>query len=161
MTAIGTISGLIGAVAGIFGLIMGYVAYRRSNELKKSDRRVDLHKITNDTRIAGEDLLELVKLAIRSRRAINNAIGMFHSGAMKKYESQHEADSRQATELFEQVAKRTKEPNYDAKSLRQLEQELVEIHRIKSEIDHLTRRYKESIQQDENQRHQLQKLRGP
>ena len=155
MIDIGTISGLIGAVAGILGLIMGYIAYRRSNELKKSDRRLDLQKITNDTRIAGADLLEIVELAIRSRRAINSAIGMFRSGAMKKYESRHETDSKRASELFQQVATRAEETDYSAKSLKELEQELVEIHRIKSEIDHLISRYKESMQEDKEKRHRL------
>ena len=155
MILIGTISGLIGAVAGILGSIMGYIAYRRSNELKKSDRRLDLQKITNDTRIAGADLLELLELAIRSRRAINSAIGMFRSGAMKKYESRHEADSNRATDLYQRVAKRAEETNYGAKSLTELEQELVEIHRLRSEIDYLICRYRESMQEDKDKRHRL------
>ena len=155
MIIIGTISGLIGAVAGILGLIMGYIAYRRSNELKKSDRRLDLQKITNDTRIAGAYLLEIVDLALRSRRAINNAIGMFHSGAMKKYELQHETDSERATELCQQVAERAEDSNCNEMSLQQLEQDLVEIHRIKGEIDHLTHKYQESMQQDKEKRQRL------
>lgn len=80
---------------------------------------------------------------------------MFRSGAMKKYASRHEADSKRATELFQQVAMREEGTSYGAKSLKELEQELVEIHRLRSEIDHLISRYRESMQEDKDKRHRL------
>ena len=160
MIIIGTISGIIGAVAGIFGSIMGYIAYRRSNELKKSDRRLDLQDITNETQIAVSHLLEILELALRSRRAINSALGMFRSGAMKKYESQHGTDSKRATEFWEQVAERAEDTDYAAMSLQELEKELAEINRIKGEINHLIRRYHGSMQEDKDERHRLHRSSG-
>ena len=74
---------------------------------------------------------------------------------MKKYELQHEKDSKRATELCQQVTEQAESTNFNEMSLQELEQELVEIYRMKGEIDHLVHRYKESLQQDNEKRQRL------
>ena len=86
------VTGIIGAVTGIAGSIMDYIAYRRSNEIKKSDRRLDLHKLRNDAHIAGAELLDLLQNALTSREAIMSALGGFRSSTMQQYTSEHTRD---------------------------------------------------------------------
>ena len=140
------VTGIIGAITGIAGSIMGYIAYRRSNEIKKSDRRLDLHKLRNDAHIAGTELLDLLSKALKSRKTIMNARGLFHSSIMQQYTSEHRRDLKRATELSRQIP--AEDVDYDLMSLQQLEQELVGLDRIKGEIDHLISKYRASIDQD-------------
>ena len=155
MIYIGAITGIIGAIAGISGSIMGYIAYRRSGELKKSDRRLDLQKTTNDTQLAGTHLLEILESALVSRRTLFSLAGGSRSGALELYETQNEADSERATELVQQIATLAEESDYDSMSLKQLEQGLALVERINGEIHNLIRRYKESMEEDERARNRL------
>lgn len=155
MTNIGAITGIIGAITGISGAIMGYIAYRRSGELKKSDRRLDLQKITSDAQLEGTYLLEILVSALVSRKTLFTLAGALHSGSMELYESQHATDTKRATELGQQLEKLSEASDYDSMSLKQLEQGLVRIGEIKGEIDHLIRRYKEWMEEDERARNRL------
>ena len=155
MTYIGAVTGIIGAITGISGSIMGYIAFRRSGELKKSDRRLDLQKITNESQVAGTDLLEILQSALVSRRTLFSLARATGSGALKQYETQNETDSERATELVQQLEKLAEASDYDSMSLKQLEQGLVRVERKKGEIHHLIRRYQESVEEDERARNRL------
>lgn len=153
ITYIGIVTGLVGALTGIAGSIMGYVAYRRSNEIKRSDRRLDLHKVRNDAHVAIVQLLELLPDALRSREAIMSARGLFKSGAMKKYQDEHAKDLQRATELATKMP--PVEVNYDSLSQHLLEKELVELDRTRGWIDALIQKYRASIEQDDRWRSEL------
>ena len=144
------VTGIIGATTGIAGSIMGYIAYRRSNEIKKSDRRLDLHKLRNDTHIAGTELSGLLLKALKSRQAMMSARGLFQSGAMQRYASEHARDSKLVTELSRKIP--PDDVGYDLMSLQQLEQEFVGLDRLKGEIDQLIGKYRDSIRRDEQWR---------
>ena len=140
------VTGIIGAITGIAGSIMGYIAYRRSNALKKSDRRLNLHQLRNAAHIAGADLLDLLPKALTSRKEMLNARGLFHSSIMREYTAKHEEDSKRAKELSKQIPK--EDVNCDSMSLQQLEQEWVRLDRTKGQIDHLISEYRDSIKLD-------------
>ena len=150
---IAIVAGIIGAIAGIAGSIMGYIAYRRSNEIKKSDRRLDLRRLRNDTHIAGTELLDLLSKALKSRKAILSARGLFQSGIMQRYASEHTRDLKRAKELSKQTP--PEDVNYDSMSLQELEHEQVRLDGIKGEIDFLISRYRDSINQDGEQSKEL------
>ena len=136
----------VAIVTGIAGSIMGYIAYRRSNENKKSDRRPDLHKLRNDLHFAARKLLEIFPQALQSRRSALNARGLLNSSITWNYTNEHSEDVKRAKELSSQIP--PADTNYESITLQQLEQEWVRLDRIKSEIDDLRGKYQDSIQQD-------------
>ena len=125
---------------------MGYIAYRRSNEIKKSDRRLDLKKLRNDVHFAAKGLHELLPKALLFRKQALNARGLLHSSIMEDYEAEHTKDLIRAKELWSQIP--PEDSDYDSMTLKQLEQELVQLDRIKIEIDELLAKYQDSMQQD-------------
>lgn len=142
-------TGIIGAITGILGSLMGYIAYRRSNEIKTSDRRLTLHELRNDAHFAAAKLLDLLPKALMSRRSELNRRGMFRSSVMDHYAEEHARDSKRAAELSQQVP--PEDVNYNSMSLKQLEQKVVRLDRIKREIDELVSKYQDSIRDDEQQ----------
>ena len=144
---VGIIAGAIGAITGPIGLIMGYTAYRRSNEVKKSDRRLNLHVMANEVRIAANELRDdLLPRALPSRHALMEACGRSRSGLMQEYTQGHSKDSKHAVELSKQIP--SDDVNYNSMSLYQLERELVCLDKLKGLISQLASKYRCQIQQD-------------
>lgn len=141
------VTGIIGALTGIAGSIMGYIAYRRSNEIKKSDRHLDVHKLRNAVDSAARRLHELLTEALNSRKLVLHARGLLGSEPERRFKGEHMKDLDRAKELSSQIP--PEDTNYDSRSQKQLEQELVRLDRIKIEIDKIRVRYQDSIQQDQ------------
>ena len=148
MNYVAIVTGIIGAITGIAGSIMGYIAYRRSNEIKKSDRRIDLHKLRNDAQIADTELSDILSKALLSRKSTMNGRGLLHSSLVRDYVAEHAKDLKHAKELSGEIP--LEDVDYDSLSLKQLEQERVHLDRTKGSIDHLIRKYEDSIQEDTN-----------
>jgi hypothetical protein len=150
---IGMITGLIGAITGIAGAIMGYISYRRSNRLKALDLRLKLRKAVNDVHADLEGLNELIDDANGSRRAVFAARGMVRSGAMKIWENTVKVDKAKIGELFKSAP--NVESTYESLEAKELESELVAVHKLKSEIRVLLDKYSEAIRSDDEQRKQM------
>ena len=146
MSYVAIATGIIGAITGIAGSIMGYIAYRRSNEIKRSDRRLNLHKLRNDVDIAGATLHDLLPEALESRKMMMHARGILHTGAMRRYTDEHTMDLKRATELSSRIP--PEDVNYDSMSLQQLEQALVQLDRTKGQVNRLIDKYRDSIRED-------------
>ena len=143
----GIVTGAIGAITGVIGLIMAYRAYRRSNEIKKSDRRLTLHSIGNEVRIAANELRnDLLPGALTMRHALMEACGRSHSGLMQVYLREHEEDSKHALELSKRIP--SEDLEYNSMSLQELEQELVGLDKLNGSINQLGNKYRSQIQQD-------------
>ena len=140
------VTGTLGAVTGIVGSIMGYIAYRRSNEIKKSDRRIVLHQLRNEVQIAITELSALLPEALKSRKAILNARGLLHSSIMREFSLEHKKDAQLAEELSMQFPPETVQ--FDRMSLQEIEQELVKLDRTKGRINALLSKYRISLQKD-------------
>jgi len=76
---VGMVAGVVGAITGIAHPVMGYVAYRRSNQIEASDRRLELHKLLNETHVAADGLLHLLSRALASRQSTLSMRGLGHS----------------------------------------------------------------------------------
>lgn len=152
-TYVGTIAGIIGALTGIAGAVMGWIAYRRSNQIQASDRRLELHKLRNSTHVAAVGLVDLLPQALRSRRAVLNARGVLHSSMTQQFEEQHAADSARATELAMQVP--STDESFDASSMEEIEERIVQLHRTKEWIDELLRKYTAHMDEDAKWRAEL------
>lgn len=125
---------------------MGYVAYRRTNETKKSDRRIDLHQLRNEVQMGITELFVLLPESLKSRKGILNARGLLHSSNMRDYSLEHKKDSQLAKRLSMQIPPET--VTYDVMSLQEIEKELVKLDRTKGRIDALLGKHRTSIQRD-------------
>lgn len=67
LSFIGDGSGLIGALAGAAGAIMGYISIRRTRELKATDLRIDLRKAANALHALTDELPAILNNAKMSR----------------------------------------------------------------------------------------------
>src|SRR6266508_6461106 len=53
LSIIRAVTGLIGGITGIAGLVVGYIGYRRSQQIKALDLRLELRKQVSDLRATG------------------------------------------------------------------------------------------------------------
>ena len=152
------VTGIIGALTGIAGSLMGYIAYRRSNEINKSDRRTALKELRNGVHSAAKELLDLLPKALRSRKFALNARGLLNSSITIRYTDKHTNDLKRAEELLGQIP--PEDTNYDSMNLQQLEQERVRLDRIKIEIEKLLAEYQDSMQHDKRESERIRKQRS-
>ena len=134
-----------------------YIAYRRSNEIKKSDRLLNLKKLRNGVHFAAKGLFERLPKALLSHKAALTASGLLLSRGMEVYEAEHTKDLNHAKELSNQIP--PDDTNYVSMNQQQLEQELVRLDRIEIEINELLAKYQDSIQQDRRVRELISKQR--
>ena len=149
----GMVTGLIGAVTGIAGAIMGYISYRRSNRLKSLDLRLELRKSVSDVHADLNRLKKLIDNANGSRQAVLVARGMSQSGPMEKWKNEVNADKAKIGKLFEHAPKA--ETTYGTLEVKELESELVTVHKHSGEIRTLLDKYSEVIRSDDEQRRQI------
>ena len=81
LALIGAVTGVLGAVTGIAGFVLGVIGYRRSNQIKALDLRLELRKRRADLQLMLDDLAPLLHRAQGSRGAVLAATGLARSGA--------------------------------------------------------------------------------
>lgn len=149
---VGMVTGIIGAITGITGAIMGYISYRKSCNLKALDLRLELRKAVSDINLDLNKVRDLIEKANKSRHAVNAARGI-RGGATEKWSAEIKAD-RSATAALSQRAPKP-ESNNNTMDVKELEAELVSIHRLQGEIQRLADKYYEALRADENNRKEL------
>ncbi|WP_186091147.1 hypothetical protein [Burkholderia gladioli] len=145
--------GIVGMVTGVFGAIMGYVGYRRSNQIKALDMRVALRKDLAEAWGTIATLRKMMTDANASRQATLAARGLGHSGAWVAWEQNLETDRAELEEVV--AATRGEDADFSALSERQLETELVTIHKVKATISTLLDKYRGEIAADDETRRQI------
>ena len=150
------VTGGIGAITGIAGSTMGYIAYRRSNQIKKSDRRLDLHSRRNDIESAYNELLDILPRAREAHRSITHPPGVSSSPKMDRFDTQLQQDGAVAGRMNVQL--RSEGDDYSSMSLQELEDVLVRLDRIKHQLDSLVTKYRASIQEDQQRGRELRAL---
>lgn len=149
----GTITGIIGAVTGVTGSILGYIAYRRTDQLKTLDLRLELRKSETILIADGKELVPFLDYAKNSKMAVSAATGMRNSGAISNWTSEWEADRTSAVTLTEGVP--SANDDYSGLSPTELETKLVQVHALQSAIIRLKKKYEESVAADDRNREQI------
>ncbi|WP_369064596.1 hypothetical protein [Burkholderia gladioli] len=145
--------GVVGMVTGVFGAIMGYMGYRRSNQIKALDMRVALRKDLAEAWGIIATLRMLMTEANASRQGTLAVRGLGRSGNWVAWE-QNLADDR--AELEEIAATtRGEDSNFSVLSEGQLETELVTIHKVKATLSTLMEKYRGEIAADDEHRRQI------
>jgi len=147
---VGMATGIFGAITGISGAIMGYKSYRRSNDLKSLDLRLELRKAANEMLSDLSQLEELIAHANKSRQAVASAKGKLRSGMMVKWKQEVEADKIRIEQLS--INASSAENNYDKLNHKELESKLVEVHKLQIQIDKLRNKYDAEVHADDEDR---------
>jgi hypothetical protein len=150
LTYAGAITGAVGAVTGIAGAIMGYVSYRRTQEWKKLELRVEVRKMLVDSHAIAADLPGTLDEAYGSRRAVASATGNLGSGRQKLWEESLDSDRSAVQALQARLPDAGK--TFEAASQSELEAELLKLHAIRNEAVALRNKYRAELQADEKQR---------
>lgn len=147
---VGMATGIIGSFTGIAGAIMGYVSYKRSNSLKSLDMRLELKKAVNNIQANLSQTGILIEKANESRIAVAAAKGMSGSGAMVKWKQNVQSDKEDLMKLFGSAPKL--DEKYEDLPPKDLESELVKVHRLQAQVDELKKKYEAALEADADDR---------
>jgi hypothetical protein len=150
---VGMVSGIVGSITGIAGAIMGYVSYRKSNQIKTRDLRIEVKQASVNTIFDFKKLCEQMVKGNTSRRNITAAKGMLKSSMMDIWKNQYELDQITANNLRKEIP--AEATNYDNLNPKELEDKLIELHRMQSKIRNLSEKYSETMALDAEQGKQL------
>ena len=150
---VGMITGVFGAMASVGAGILAYTSYRKVNSIKTQVLRLELHCARNNAEQAHTRLAEILEDARASRQAIASATGKVKSGWMIKFQQQYDADRYRIKNLATEIPGR--DADYDSLTSKQIETELVGLHRIQGEIKHIIDGYKTEIAADDKERENL------
>lgn len=150
---VGAAAGIVGMVTGISGAIMGYVAYRRSNQIKALDLRLALRKDLGEARESITTVRDLMVSAAGSRRATLAARQLGRSGAMDAWEQALEADRAEVTKIAAAIPHEG--TDFSAMSEKQLESEIIAAHKLKTSLSTLVEKYRSEVAADDDARRQI------
>ncbi|MBX3905260.1 hypothetical protein QZM25_32185 [Burkholderia contaminans] len=150
---VGVVTGLVGMMTGISGAVMGYLGYRRSNQIKALDLRLALRKDLGEARESITTLRQLMADAEASRKATLAARGLGRSGAMVVWEQTLETDRAEVTKISAAIL--LEGTNFAAMSEKQLESEIIAAHKIKTGLSTLVEKYRGELATDADSRQQI------
>ena len=153
LSYVGAVAGVIGAVTGIAGAVMGYASYRKTDEIKALELRLELMKTGVEVFQKADELGGLLSRAARSRDAVAAAKGEFKSGAHAKWKSQLEADHESLANITEAVDRLN--VDYSKTPLKELERVIVEVHALRGIVIGVTEKYLAAIADDDRNREHL------
>ena len=114
---------------------------------------MELRKAISDVHTDLNRLKELIDNASGSRQAVLVARGMSRSGPMEKWKNEVASDKAKTRELFKRAPK--PEFAYDKLQIKELESELVAVHKLEGEIQGLLDKYSEVLRSDDEQSKQI------
>lgn len=143
-------TGYVGMVTGIFGAVMGYLGYRRANQIKKLDLRLELRKGLSEAHTALAEARRIMDYAAQSHRAALAARALGGSGVMVAWNNSHEEDTAAVDRIAASI--RGESAGYDSLSEEQLESEIVANHKLSVRLNVLIAKYRDEIAADDDAR---------
>lgn len=153
LSYIGAIGGLIGALTGIGGLVLGILAFRRTGQLKALDLRLELRRCERILKSDAGDIAKLLESAKASHTRLGAAQGSYHSGAMQHWLTEWDTDLANAKSLTEQVI--ALDTSSYTTSQRDLEARLCAVQDLQHKLTKLADKYNGSLTKDDDARVQL------
>jgi hypothetical protein len=148
---IGTVTGIVGAITGPAGCVIGWISYRRSQQIKTLDLRLELRKQVSGVRVDIEALPALLERARASRSAVRSAMGRGQqSGDNLVWNAELENDLKTVQALASELpdAKET----YQRSKPQKLENKLVEVHALAAKAAQLRNKYETALASDDKDR---------
>ena len=156
---VGMVTGIVGAITGIAGAIMGYVSYKKSNEIKSLDMRIELKKSKENFAIHLKQTEEFLPLANQSRIRVAAGTGKRLSGAMVQWKQEFESDQEDLKKIADEFSKLIK--NYDELTPVELEEELLNIHRLRNRLSEIKDKYNSAFEEDNKERERIKNRHEP
>lgn len=97
---VGAVAGVVGMATGVSGAVMGFVAYRRTNQNKAIDMRIALQKDLTEVRELIGTVRESMASAASSRRNVLAAMGRSFADLKALYDRMVWIDSKAEPECF-------------------------------------------------------------
>lgn len=151
MFDIGTVTGIIGAITGPAGCLIGWISYRRSQQIKTLDLRLELRKQVSGVRVDIEALPALLERARASHSAVRAAMGRGQQSGdnlIWKAELENNLKTVQALACELPDAKET----FQRSKPQKLENKLVELHALAAKAAQFRNKYETALASDDRDR---------
>ena len=150
---IGAVTGIVGAITGLAGLLLGWTNYRRLQQIKALDLRLELRKQVSDVRAVVEALPDLMERSRASRNAVLAALGLAQSGASETWKATWESDRKAAQALAREVPDANE--TYHCLKHQDLETKLVEVHALATKAEGPRDKYRTALESDDKEREHI------
>lgn len=148
---IGTVTGIIGAITGPAGCAIGWISYRRSQQVKMLDLRLELRKQVSGVRVDFQALLALLEQARLSRSAVSAAMGRGQqSSANVIWQAELENDRKTVQALACELP--DAQETYRRSKPHELENKLVEVHALAAKVAQIRNKYETALASDDKDR---------
>jgi hypothetical protein len=149
---IGAVTGIVGAITGLAGFVLGWTNYRRLQQIKALDLRLELRKQVSDIRAVVEALPDLLERSRASRSAVVAATG-FRTGAFETWKAALESDLMTAQALASELP--DADETYQRSKHQNLETKLVEVHALAAKAARLRDKYLTALASDDKEREHI------
>ncbi|CAK2014865.1 DNA repair protein [Vibrio crassostreae] len=150
---IGIVLGLIGTATGCTGALISYKNYKKVQQVKSLDLRIELRRTVNEVRALLIETENLLPRAYKSRLSVHSAKGILCSGFTAKWQAEHTKD-RQSLESIKERFNRA-EHNLNTDSYETLEQKLDAIEQLKLGVLPIVTKYQEALKEDDKVRERI------
>jgi hypothetical protein len=142
--------GYAAAISGFIGAATGIAAYKKANQIKSRDWRIDLRRAECDLRTTVEELPHLMQTALGSHENIANVTGELKTGSFEAWKREWEIDSAAVDALT--AAKPDTANDHAGVTDPELESRLIAVHGLASQATRLRDKYRGSLARDERER---------
>ncbi|MFX1674387.1 hypothetical protein PWR63_19320 [Paraburkholderia sp. A2WS-5] len=150
---VGAATGIFGAATGIFGAVTGLLGYRRANQIKSLDLRLELRKALSDAHELLSSLPTLIELADGTHKGLLALKGLGRSGNHVAWDQGVAEDRMEIDQIAPKL--RSESADFSSLSAEQLEAEIIATHKIKTRLSDFVAKYSASLAADGEERKQI------
>ena len=150
---VGMATGILGTITGVAGAILGYISYRKSTQIKKLDLRIELKRAVTDLNFEYAELIRQRKEGNRSRKAVAAPLGLSNSSMMKKWNEEFASDEAAINNIAKDIP--NEDINYELLEDIELEEKLIDVHRINKKIQTFSKKYADAMVWDNKKREEI------
>ncbi|MEZ8826394.1 hypothetical protein AB6E04_18725 [Vibrio amylolyticus] len=150
---VGVAFGLVGAIAGCTGAFISYKNYKKVQQVKSLDLRIELRRTINEVKALLVETESLLPRAYKSRLSVHSATGMLGSGAAANWKAEHKKDLQSLESIKERFSRA--ESNLSTDSYVALEHKLDAIDQLKLDLLPIVNKYQVAFKEDNKARERI------
>jgi len=147
---VGMVTGIVVAVSGISGAILGIISYRRTTKTKQLDLRLELRKSLNETASLTDGIDNFIRSVYQSHERVMAMHGLRNSGAWEIWDREYDDDKRVLHLLLAQAP--AQDEDFSKLSAEDLEARLIRAHKFQGNVKKIREKYKAVLDEDDEQR---------
>jgi Tfp pilus assembly protein PilO len=133
----------VGMATGVFGAIMGSLSYRKSNQIKSLDLRIELKRALTETNSGFKELDKIMNKANDLKQEFAILQNALSSGMMNKWKKELQTNKERVAQLSRRLPKEG--TSFDGLNQKSLEDKIIEVHEIQTGVRSISKEYKEVI----------------